>query len=185
MSDRTDAELLRSARRDASAFREFYERWSERLMAYFYRRTFDAEVAADLVADTFAIAFFKASRYRDTGSEPGAWLYGIARRELSRLRRRRSIETRALKRLGVTKPPLDDESIRRIEEVVDAEAYRSTLGAALGRLSSGEREAVRLRVVEDRPYAEVATSLGCSEGTARVRVHRALNRLADWMEPTE
>jgi hypothetical protein len=53
----TDAELLVASRHDPAAFRELYDRWAERLLAYFYRRVFDPEVAADLLAETFAVAF--------------------------------------------------------------------------------------------------------------------------------
>jgi len=54
---RTDAELLIASRDDAHAFRELYDRWADRLLAYFYRRTLDTEVAGDLLAETFALAF--------------------------------------------------------------------------------------------------------------------------------
>jgi hypothetical protein len=43
---RTDAELLIASRDDPRAFRELYDRWADRLLAYFYRRVLDAEVAA-------------------------------------------------------------------------------------------------------------------------------------------
>jgi RNA polymerase sigma-70 factor (ECF subfamily) len=54
---RSDAELLIASRDDPAAFRELYDRWAERLLAYFYRRVLDPEVAADLLAETFAVAF--------------------------------------------------------------------------------------------------------------------------------
>ena len=54
---RTDAELLVASRDDPRAFREVYDRWADRLLAYFYRRVLDAEVAGDLLAETFAVAF--------------------------------------------------------------------------------------------------------------------------------
>ena len=80
-------------------------------------------------------------------------------------------------------PSIDDVSIRRIEELIDLSQNRCQRPeSALGRLTVKEREAVRLRVVEERPYPEVADLLGCSEGAARVRVHRALHRMADWVE---
>ena len=53
---RTDAELLIASRDDAHAFRELYDRWADRLLAYFYRRTLDTEVAGDLLAETFGLA---------------------------------------------------------------------------------------------------------------------------------
>jgi hypothetical protein len=45
----TDAELIVASRSDPRAFRELYDRWADKLLAYFYRRVLDAEVAADLV----------------------------------------------------------------------------------------------------------------------------------------
>ncbi len=181
MEDRTDAELLAVSGEDPGAFRTLFERWSHELMAYFYRRTFDAEVAADLLAETFAIAYFKRHRFKPQGLPVGAWLYGIARRELSHYWRRRRAETRAIARLGVQIPAVDDESLARIEELADASGLRRELEAALSRLTEAERAAVQLRVVEDRPYREVAGELGCSEGAARVRVHRALRRMSAWL----
>lgn len=182
MDERTDADLLIASRDDPGAFRILYDRWAVKLTQYFYRRTLDAEASADLVAETFAVAYLRRRRFRDVGAPGGAWLYGIAKRELGRFRRKQGVELRAVRRLGVAMPPIDDSSMRRIEELVDLVQYRRELQAALGRLSAKEQEAVRLRVMEERPYTEVAERLGCSEGAARVRVHRALHRMADWVE---
>ena len=60
---RTDAELLIASRDDVAAFRELYDRWADRLLAYFYRRVLDAEVAGDLLAETFAVAFERRRRF--------------------------------------------------------------------------------------------------------------------------
>jgi|SRR4029453_4998945 Sigma-70 region 2 len=77
--DRTDAELLAGSARDPEAFGIFYDRHAERLLTYFARRTWDAQEAADLTAETFAAAFAARRRYRDTGAPAFAWLLGIAR----------------------------------------------------------------------------------------------------------
>lgn len=179
---RSDGVLLAAADRDGAAFGVFHRRWSEAVAAYCLRRTLDSEATADLVAEVFAVAYLKRRGFRDDGRGAGPWLYGIARRELGRYRRRRGVETRAVRRLGVSLPPLDDESVRMMETLVDLVSYRRELAAALDRLTESERAAIRLRVVEERPYPEVARLLDCSEGAARVRVHRGLHRLADWME---
>ena len=178
----TDAELLLASRRDPRAFRELYGRWADRLLAYFYRRVLDAEVAADLLAETFAVAFERRHRYRDTGQPGAAWLYGIAAKELSHWFRRQEVERRAVRRLGIQVPALDDESIARIEAMADAAAQRAALAAALDRMTDRERDAVQLRVVEELGYPEIAAKLGCSVGAARTRVHRGLARLADLLE---
>jgi DNA-directed RNA polymerase specialized sigma24 family protein len=52
----TDEELLRQARRDADAFRVFYDRHAPRLLAWLRAETRDAWLAAELTAETFAQA---------------------------------------------------------------------------------------------------------------------------------
>jgi RNA polymerase sigma-70 factor (ECF subfamily) len=180
--DVTDAELIVASRRDPGAFRVLYDRWAEKLLAYFYRRVFDAEVAADLLAETFAVAFERRGRYRDTGQPGAAWLFGIASKELSHWFRHQQVERRAIQRLGITVPELDDESMARIEALADLDAQRSALGAAMARMTERERDAVRLRVVDELGYAEIAARLGCTEGAARTRVHRGLARLSTLLE---
>jgi RNA polymerase sigma-70 factor (ECF subfamily) len=181
---RSDADLIVASQQDPLAFRELYDRWATTLMAHFYRRTFDSEVAADLLAETFAVAFEKRGRFRDIGRPGGAWLYGIAGRELSRYFRRQRVELRTLARLGVQRPPLDHESASAIESLGEADADRSEIAQALGRISAAEREAVSLRVVEELSYAEIALRLSCTEPAARVRVHRGLARLNRLLEVT-
>jgi RNA polymerase sigma factor (sigma-70 family) len=180
----TDGELLRAADRDPHAFRLLYERWAKPLLAFCCRRTCDAEASLDLVAETFAIAYQKRHRYRDRGRTVGAWLYGIAGRELAAYRRRQRVELRACRRLAVAVPPLDDTSIERIEELVDAAQWRAALGGALAQLTSAERDAIRLRGIQQLDYATVATRLRCSEQAARARVHRGFARLAATLEAT-
>ncbi len=178
----TDEELIIASRDDPGAFRELYDRWAERLLAYFYRRVLDAEVAADLLAETFAVAYERRKRFRDVGSPGGAWLYGIAAKELSHWFRRQEVERKAIRRLGLQVPPLDDESIAGIEALADADAHRAALVAALEQISGDEREAVHLRVVGELGYGEIAARLDCTEGAARTRVHRGLARLNKLMK---
>ena len=178
----TDAELIIASREDPRAFRELYDRWAERLLAYFYRRVLDAEVAADLLAETFAVAYERRGRFRDVGSPGAAWLYGIAGKELSHWFRRQEVERRAMRSLGLERPELDDASVAAIEALADADEHRAALATALERMSGEEREAVHLRVVGELGYAEIAARLQCTEGAARVRVHRGLARLNKLME---
>jgi DNA-directed RNA polymerase specialized sigma24 family protein len=60
--ERTDAEVLIASRDDPRAFRELYDRWADKLLACFYRRTLEPEVAADLLAETFAVAVARRRR---------------------------------------------------------------------------------------------------------------------------
>jgi RNA polymerase sigma factor (sigma-70 family) len=64
-------------------------------------------------------------------------------------------------------------------------ARRAAIADGLAALSEDHREALRLRIVEERSYAEVAQTLGVSEQTARARVSRALRTLSKTTEHLE
>jgi RNA polymerase sigma-70 factor, ECF subfamily len=181
---RSDADLIVASTEDPHAFRELYDRWSEPLLRYFVRRVFNAEVAADLLAETFAVAFERRHRFRDLGRPGSAWLYGIASKELSHFFRRREVEMRAARRLGLERPALDGESEAAITALVEGDKYRGQVNAALARLPTDLREAVALRVIEELSYEEIVGRLGCSYAAARTRVHRGLSRLNDLIEVT-
>src|SRR3954447_17185424 len=93
-----DDELLSRARRDPSAFGTFYERHERLVLGYFMRRTQDPELAADLAAETFAVALVAARKYRGDGAPASAWLVGIARNTLFSSLRRSQVEDRARRR---------------------------------------------------------------------------------------
>ncbi len=182
---RCDGELLRASAKDPEAFGELYDRNAAYVLAYFQRRVRCPETAADLTAETFAQAFVSRRRYRDTGAPVLAWLLGVARLVLASSIRRRGVEDRARRRLGLGPAQLDDLSIERIEELAQATEVWARVEAALEQLPPGTARAVELRAVDELSYAEVARRLGCSEGAARVRVARGLKRLADAVEPVD
>lgn len=182
--DLSDGQLLRSSASDPEAFGVLYDRHAITLLAYFQRRTACPEYAVDLTAETFAAAFHGRRRYRDTGAPALAWLFGIARRQLALAIRNEMIEVRARRRLGLERIELDDETLQRVEELADLEPVRAQLATALAELPPDSARAVRLRVADELPYSEVARRLGCTEGAARVRVTRALTKLADTVEAT-
>ncbi len=179
---RTDAELLRASGRDPQAFGAFYDRHAAAVLAYFQRRVACPHSAADLTAETFAAAFLARKRFKETGAPGTAWLFTIAKRQLSGMIRRQQIDARARRRLGVDRVQLNDDALARIEELADLAPVAAALELAIEQLPPESIEAVRLRVQEELPYAEVAERLGCTEGAARVRVARALSQLADRME---
>jgi len=167
-----------SPRLGPSSFSELYARHQRGLLAFFMRRTFDAEASVDLVGETFAQAFTGRRRFRGRSAEAeAAFLYVIARRLLARYFRRGRAERAALERLGVARPEPDDASLARIEELAGVATMRALIGEQLRSMSPEHRQALQLRVVEERSYPEVAARMGVSEQTARARVSRALRAL--------
>ena len=89
---RTDEGLLAA---DPEAFAHFYRRHVRAMLAFFARRTRDAELAADLTAETFAAALDGVHRFDPARGPAVAWLYGIAHRQLADALRRGRVEDRA------------------------------------------------------------------------------------------
>jgi len=176
----TDAELLSSRR--AEDFGILYDRHAAAVLGFLYRRTADPDTAADLTGETFAQAFISRSRYQEMGHGARAWLIGIAHHQLTRTLRRRRVEDRARRRLGMERVPMDEVSYERIEELADFAPIRDAIREAMGSLSPKIAEAVTLRIGLELPYHEVARRLNCSPATARVRVARGLARLTDLLE---
>ncbi len=173
MPMRTDAELLAAAADDAAPFRELYERYAARVQGYHLRRSRDVEAAYDLTAETFAQAWLSRRGFRDeAGGSAGPWLFAIARHVVLASVRRRTLERTAIERLRLTLPrprgaaPADPD-----------ETWLEGLDEALDDLPDGQREAIRMRVIDDLDYDQVADRLGTSPAAARVRVHRGLATL--------
>jgi RNA polymerase sigma-70 factor (ECF subfamily) len=166
----TDEELLGSPGREA--FGEFYDRHARELLAFFARRTHDAEAAADLTAETFAAAIVARRRFRPGEHSAMAWLYGIANHKLIDLQRRGRAEQRALQRLKIERRALAEEDRAMIALLTD-----DVSSDMLARLPEDERRAIEAHVLEDRSYGEIAAAAVISEPAARMRVSRGLGRL--------
>jgi DNA-directed RNA polymerase specialized sigma24 family protein len=145
----TSAEALRRSVREPEAFASFYRQHAESLLAYLARRAYDPDVALDLTAESFAQAFLGRGRFRgSTDAEAAAWLYVIARRQLALYFRRGAVERRALRRLGIDVPRIDQEQQARLRELTELDDLRHALRVELQRLSPAQQEALRLRVIE-------------------------------------
>ena len=183
----TDEQLVRLRRpiRDPEGFVDLYRRESERVLTFCARRVLEAEAAVDLTAETFAQAYRGRRGFRgDTEVEARAWLLSIARRQISRYLRRGAMDRRATEALGICVPLADPGETEEIERRAGLPALRAALAPELARLSQEQQVALRLRVVEERSYEEIAVALGVSEQTVRARVSRGLRTLARALETT-
>lgn len=160
-----------------------YEEESELLLRYLMRRTFDAQVAVDLLAETFAVAYETRERFRGE-SEPRTWVFAIANNLLAEFFRSGNAEKRAANRIGMTVPAVDDDELRRIEDLAETAGLRGAIAEGVRALPVDQREAIELRVVQERGYADVASVLGVSEQVARARVSRGLRKLKEIVEST-
>ena len=167
----SDAELFRAGTRDA--FAEVYDRHVRAVLAWARARI--GEHAADLTAEVFARAWLRRNRFRDeVHGSALPWLLGIAQNVLRESLRKQRIEDSGRRRLGLPRSVVRDSEL-------DAVLERPSLSARerreLAKLPPQDRELLRLRVIEERPYREIAAELQCTPQAARLRVSRLLRQL--------
>jgi RNA polymerase sigma factor (sigma-70 family) len=177
VTSRNDAELLKAARQDPEAFREFYDRYAVWIRSWFQRHTGSEPASLDLTAETFAQAWHSSRRFRDLADGSGApWLFGIARNLLRQYHKHNRIESAARERMGL-QPVFAEDDYERVDERSEANALAPFVRHALRALPADQRRALELRIVHQLPYEAVAGRLGCSQNAARLRVSRALRAL--------
>jgi len=150
-------------------FRHVYAEHFDRVLGYALRRVARSEDAADLVSETFLVAW---RRMGDVPEEPRTrlWLYGVARRVLANQRRSDRRRTALGERLGAELAAcVPDPAIGVTEQLRYAEA--------LEQLPERDREVMLLHVWEDLDPREIAEVLGISAVAARTRLSRARARL--------
>lgn len=154
-----------------------FDEHAEALLRWLQARTASREVAADLCAETFAIALEQHRSFDADRGEVGAWLWGIARNLFRQYLRTAQVERRARERLAIHTPRVTHDEIGEVDDRLDAQLRIGQLDELLDGLGTSVATAVRLRVIDRLSYEDVARHCGCSVGAARVRVSRGLAAL--------
>lgn len=148
----------------------------------------DPEEAHDAVQD----AMLRLVRsYRDKPADEWTPLFwGILRRRITDLQRRRKVRSIMVGWLGGGRnddgeempswePPDHGPGPQRT--LSDQQAW-AAVGEAVRGLPQRQREAFTLRTLEQLSVAETATAMGCSEGSVKTHLSRALGSLRDLLE---
>jgi RNA polymerase sigma factor (sigma-70 family) len=149
-------------------FRALYDETRPKIIAYAVRRASSREDAADIVAETYEIAW---RRFEDvpTGQSALLWLYVTARYVLANQGRR-------LRRSGQIVAALSEE-LKDVSKHMDIDEQTVMMESCLKSLSTDDREVLMLTGWEGLSSSELGRVLGCSPVAARLRLHRARSRL--------
>jgi RNA polymerase sigma factor (sigma-70 family) len=166
----TDAEIIGRSVADPERFAELFDRHAGRIHGYLARRL-GRDAAADLVGETFLVAFGRRNGYDPAYADARPWLYGIATNLVAAHRRD---EVRRY-RLRLALPPEStvDSPAERVAAGVTARAVRRQLVQALAALADRDRDVLLLVAWEQFSYEEVAAALDIPVGTVRSRLNRA------------
>jgi RNA polymerase sigma-70 factor (ECF subfamily) len=171
----SDAEMLTAVSEgDEAALRALFDRHAPWLLVRLRRRSSDPDLASEALQDAFLAVWRNARGYRGDG-DVGAWLWGIAIRQLvTRLRKRAAPLPVAEQLLSALSP-----AVRSAEDELLLATEHGDLGSALSRLSPELREVLRATVLDGLSTREAAQLLGLPQGTVKTRLRAAKRQLRE------
>ncbi|KJE76739.1 RNA polymerase sigma factor [Ferrimicrobium acidiphilum] len=150
-------------------FDALYRSTRAKILAYALRRVPSTEDAADVLAETFTIAWRRLDQVPE-GDGALLWLYGVARNVIRNDLRSRQRRSQLMGRIARHVPEAKWSVVARDEE-------RLVALACLQGLHEDDQEVLMLTAWEGLAPVAVAKVLACSPGAARARIHRARRRL--------
>lgn len=131
-------------------------------------------LADDLAQETFVVALDKWDSFAAQSTRM-TWLHGILIR-LCRKRFRSSARLRRRIAAYWTRTSEPHASPDVALEVARQE-WNESVWAEVAKLPRPQAEAITLRFASEMTYEEIASAIGCAEGTAKTRVHHGLKSL--------
>lgn len=176
--DSTD-DLCKAARGDDAAFARVVEAEQRRVFGFLGRMGLDAATSEDIAQETFLRLWRNAAHFDPARGAASTFLLTIARNlALDHLcaatRRRETSDEDALSQARCAAPAPDAALERRQD--------RARLAAALARLAPAERSLLAASYDEGLDLSAIACLEGCSVGAAKVRLHRARQKLRQILE---
>lgn len=150
-----------------------YERHKGKLFGFFYNLNGNAALSEDMVQNVF----MRMIRYKHTYSGDGsflAWMFTTARNVNYDYYKKNK---NALKENEVSSYEYKLQNDDDIEMVMKKTEQMTQLQNAMKKLDAEKREVLVLSKLKEMKFSYIGEVLGCSEGAAKVKAHRALKEL--------
>ena len=166
--------VLRARSGDRAAFHELVAMYDARLLYYVRRLGYDVDASQDVLQETW-LQVFRSLGKLQAPEAFRTWVYRIAYCRAMTHSRMRMTEPAIVEDAAMIDGIDDWNELALLE---DAEFVHR----ALERLSPAHREVLTLRFIEDMDVKDISAVVGCSEGTAKLRLHYAKGALCALLE---
>jgi RNA polymerase sigma-70 factor, ECF subfamily len=170
----TDEDLMMAVREgNERAFTELYNRYSKRVIYYFYKMLWqNMETARDMHQELFLKLIEKPHLFRP-GSAFKTWFFSVANNMCKNEYRKDRPDRK-------TEPLHTAEQVREpVLPDVDKNDNYLRLKINIDQLEPAHRECIVLRYFENFTVEEISEILGCPQGTVKSRLFFARKKLAE------
>lgn len=171
----TDEKLMvLIAKKDKRAFEEIYDRYSKRMLNYFFKMLWqNEEKAQDIMHDLFAKLIEKPELFDETRNFK-TWIYSIAHNMCKNEYRR--VEVRKNTSYEI-KGDVEDEKGKNTIKDLDLKDFHEKLNDVLKTIDESKSETFKYRYFEELSIKEISEIMECSEGTVKSRIFYTLKIL--------
>lgn len=176
--------LIEAAKASEDGFAELYEHYFNMVFNYILKRTGDLELTQDLTSETFIKILDYIPKYKVTEVKFASWVYRIATNQINQHFRKKSfipIDFFTPSMEPVSYETADEDMLKWEEEKENKVEFRLMM-EYVKKLKTVDQSIITLRYFENRKFSEIGEILNLREGTIKVRMNRALNKLNRWMK---
>jgi RNA polymerase sigma-70 factor (ECF subfamily) len=164
--------VIEAAKLNPDRFAPLYNFYYKAIFSYVFQKIRDEETTADITARIFLKALLNIKQYKHMGFPFSSWLYKIAGNEVNmHFRKQNKIQEVEITEREIFHLVNDLEDVNpstcSVEEVIEA----------LNQLPLEQMELIDLRFFEKMSFKEIGDLVGITEGNAKIKVYRALDKL--------
>jgi RNA polymerase sigma-70 factor (ECF subfamily) len=165
--------LVELAKIDPQFFKPIYQKYYRKVYSYIHKYFKEENISKDLTQQVFLKVMQKIDLYEDRGFSFSSWLYQIAYNEIHSVFRKSSnneeLLLSSIEHLSFENDTSEEDNADRFKKLKNA----------LSRIKPKDLMIIEMRYFDELSFNEIGKYLGVSEGTAKVRCFRAVEKLRE------
>lgn len=163
--------IIEAAKKNPAQFAPLYNKYYKQIFNYLYQRMDCKETAFDITSQVFLKALSNIQSYQFKGVPFASWLYRIAHNEMMLVFRNLKDKRAINADVGDLKFICEETNEPFFEE------YIPLIKKLISELDEEDLMLVEMRFFEKRPFKEIAEILNTTEGNAKVKMFRVIEKL--------
>ncbi len=166
-----EKKIIETAKANPARFAPLYNHYYKPIFIFVFKKVRDEFTCEDITSRVFLKALLNIKKYEDRGFPFSSWLYRIASNEVNMYYRQSKKIT--------TVEVMETDVITLMEEIKEGEEIdrQELVIACLAELPLPVSQLIELRFFDKMSFKEMGEILGITEGNAKIRVYRALDKL--------